>query len=260
MKDKIDLHTHTYYSDGTLSPTEVVKWGKRMELDQLAITDHDGVDGIREALIAGEALDMVVIPGIEFSAQEVDGVSMHILGYHIDISNKELVERLEDIRERRRQRNEKLFRALSDLGYPLDPEDLVKTGNTDYIGKPDFARALMKKGYIEEFWEAFEEGRFLMSEEIKKIKKHKITAEEAVGLIKGAGGIPVLAHPMKIEGLRGEYFGALDNLISRLKGYGLKGLECFYPEHGEEDTMKLVSLAEKYKLHITKGSDFHGNK
>ena len=260
MDNKIDLHTHTYYSDGILSPTEVVKWAKNQKLDQLAITDHDGIDGIREAMIAGEALELTVIPGIEFSAEEPGGITMHILGYHIDIGNQELKNRLEDIRQKRKDRNEKLLIALVDLGYPLDPEDFVKNGNADYLGKPDFARALMKKGYIEEFSEAFEDGRFLMSEEIRAIRKVKISAEEAIQLILGAGGLPVLAHPMKVFGLHGDYFDALDNLIGLLKGYGLKGLECFYPEHDEAETMKLVELAEKYKLHITKGTDFHGHK
>ena len=103
-------------------------------------------------------------------------------------------------------------------------------------------------------------GQFLMSEKVRKIKKEKISAEEAIELIYGAGGIAVLAHPMKVTGLSGEYFKALENLIIKLKDYGLKGMECFYPEHSEEETMKLVNLAEKYKLHVTKGSDYHGPK
>lgn len=258
MEKKIDLHTHTYYSDGTSSPTEVVKWAKKGNLDQLAITDHDGTEGIKEALIAGDALEIQVIPGIEFSVDEPDGSEMHILGYYIDISNEELKKRLTDIKDNRKERNVKLLAALADLGYPLDPEDLQKKGDVDYIGKPDFARALINKGYINEFSEAFEEGRFLKSEEIRKIKKEKITAKEAIELIIGAGGLAVLAHPMKVFGLEGDYFEALDKLVSILKDYGLSGMECFYPEHNEEETMKLVDIAEKYKLHITRGTDYHG--
>lgn len=260
MESKIDMHVHTYYSDGTLSPTEIVKWGKKEKLDQMAITDHDGIEGIHEALIAGEALDMNVIPGIEFSVDEPDGVSMHLLGYYIDISNKELKKKLDYVKQKRKERNDKLMKALSDLGYPLDYEDIIKRGGNDYIGKPDFARALIYKGYVTEFSEAFEDGRFLMSEEIKRIKKEKISAKEAIELIIEAGGIAVLAHPMKVFGLKGDYFEALESLIVRLKDYGLKGLECFYPGHSDEETMKLVNIAEKYKLHITKGSDYHGPK
>ena len=260
MEKKIDLHTHTYYSDGTSSPTEVVKWAKKGNLDQVAITDHDGTEGIQEALIAGEALEIEVIPGIEFSVDEPDGSEMHILGYYIDRSNDELAKRLAHIKEKRKERNGKLMAALADLGFPLDPEDLQKKGNVDYVGKPDFARALINKGYINEFSEAFEEGRFLKSEEIRQIKKEKITAKEAIELIAGAGGIPVLAHPMKVFGLEGDHFEALDKLVGILKEYGLKGMECYYPEHSEEETLKLVEIAEKYKLHITRGTDYHGPK
>jgi len=260
MEKKIDLHTHTYYSDGTTSPTEVVKWAKKRNLEQLSITDHDGTEGIKEALIAGEALEIEVIPGIEFSVGEPDGTEMHILGYYIDISNEELMKRLKDIKKKRQERNGKLLVALRDLGFPLDPEDLHKKGDADYLGKPDFARALINKGYISEFSEAFEEGRFLKSEEVRKIKKEKISAKEAIELIAGAGGMAVLAHPMKVFGLVGEYFAALDKLVCILKDYGLKGMECFYPEHSEEETMKLVNMAEKYKLHMTRGTDYHGPK
>ncbi|MBK5263235.1 MAG: PHP domain-containing protein [Peptostreptococcaceae bacterium] len=260
MESNIDLHVHTYYSDGTLSPTEIIKWAKKTKLDQVSITDHDGVEGVQEALIAGEALEIVVIPGIELSADESNGIGMHILGYRIDIHNKELNNKLEYIKQKRKERNDKVITVLSDLGYPLFYEDMKKRGNGKYIGKPDFARGLINKGYITKFSEAFEMGQFLMSEKVRKIKKEKISAEEAIELIYGAGGIAVLAHPMKVTGLSGEYFKALENLIIKLKDYGLKGMECFYPEHSEEETMKLVNLAEKYKLHVTKGSDYHGPK
>jgi len=260
MESKVDLHVHTYYSDGTLSPTEIIKWAKKSKLDQIAITDHDGIEGIQEALIAGEALEILVIPGIEFSVDESNGIGMHMLGYRIDILNKDLNNRLEYIKQKRKERNDKLMDALSELGYPLAYDDMKKRGKGDYIGKPDFARGLINKGYIAKFSEAFEEGQFLMSENVRKIKKEKLSAKEAIELIYGAGGIAVLAHPMKVTGLSGEHFKDLETLIIKLKGYGLKGMECFYPEHSEEETMKLVNLAEKYKLHITKGSDYHGPK
>lgn len=260
MESKIDLHVHSYYSDGTLSPTELIKWAKKSKLDQVAITDHDGVEGIREALIAGEALEIVVIPGIELSVEEANGIGLHLLGYHIDILNKDLNNKLEYIKEKRKERNDKLMKLLSDSGYPLVYEDMKKKGPGAYIGKPDFARGLINKKYIGKYSEAFDMGQFLMSEKAKKIKKENMSAKQAIDLINGAGGIAVLAHPMKVTGLRGEYFEELEKLIVKLKGYGLKGMECFYPEHSEEETMILVNLAEKYKLHITKGSDYHGPK
>lgn len=266
MNNKVDYHLHTYYSDGSLSPVEVVKRAKDLEYSEIAITDHDGIDGVREAQIAGEALEVRVISGIELAAAypwgEGQQLDLHILGYRFDIKNKELNRELEQIRENRRVRNEKLLAVLKDMGIELSEEDLTFEENQDYIGKPLIARAMAKRGYIKEPKEAFEPGRFLESPEAKAVKKEKISAERAFELIRGAGGVPVLAHPMKIKGLgqRGteEFYDNLDQLLRALKKAGLKGLECFHPSHQEQDSLRLVSLSEKYHLHITEGSDYHG--
>lgn len=267
MNSNVDYHLHTYYSDGSMSPTEIVKRAKKMEYIEIAITDHDGIDGVKEAQIAGKALDINVMSGIELSAKYEseefpEEISLHILGYRIDIKNKELLAALADIREKRKERNEKLLRALADMGYELHDEDLYFSDEQDYLGKPLIARALVKKGFINHAKEAFEEGKFLEAPEIKKIRKEKISFEEAIKLIKGAGGIPVLAHPMKIRGIgeRGssEFFGNLDKILRKLKIAGLSGLECYHSDHTEEEALKMVEYAEKYHLHITQGSDYHG--
>lgn len=262
---RVDLHTHSFYSDGTLSPEELMDWAASRQLDQIALTDHDGIGGIPEARDAAVKRGIDFIPGIEFSAEDEDGSAMHILGYHINCENKELNQALLGIRENRRERNDHLLRGLKEMGYPLEWADFDKKGDRNYLGKPDFARAMLKKGYIREFGEAFEPGKLLGSSEIRKIRKKKIQAREAIRLILEAGGIPVLAHPMKVSGLKaGEslekqgYMAALEKLVIRLKSYGLKGLECLYPEHTPEETAALIGLAEKYKLHITSGSDYHG--
>lgn len=268
---RIDLHTHSFYSDGTLSPEELMDWAVSQQLDQIALTDHDGIGGIPEARDAAMKRGIDFIPGIEFSAEDEDGITMHILGYHIDWENKELNQAIFEIRENRRERNDRLFQGLKEMGYPLEWEDFDKKGDRNYLGKPDFARAMQKKGYIREFREAFEPGKMLGSPEIRKIRKKKIKAREAIRLIQDAGGIPVLAHPMKVSGLKTEealetqeymealgYMEALEKLVIKLKSYGLKGLECLYPEHTPEETEALIGLAEKYKLHITSGSDYHG--
>lgn len=262
---RVDLHTHSFYSDGTLSPEELMDWAVSQQLDQISLTDHDGIGGLPEAREAAMKRGIDFIPGIEFSAEDEDGSTMHILGYHIDGENKELNQAIFEIRENRRERNDRLFQGLKEMGYPLEWEDFDKKGDRNYLGKPDFARAMLKKGYIREFREAFEPGKLLGSPEIRKIRKKKIKAREAIRLILDAGGIPVLAHPMKVSGLKigetvetQEYMEALEKLVIKLKSYGLKGLECLYPEHTPEETEALIGIAEKYKLHITSGSDYHG--
>lgn len=261
MEHLVDYHNHTYFSDGVDSPTEVVKRAKKKGLHTISITDHDGVDGIREAMIAGEALDVRVIPGIELSAKTQSGGDIHILGYYIDPENPQLTEAIKDIREKREERNRKLLTALAEEGYPLSMEDLVTRKGQTFIGKPIFARAMVRKGYIDEPQQAFDE--IFSRPALKAIKKKKLSMEEAVWVIRQAGGIPVLAHPMLVEkiGERGsaEFYKNLDRIVRELRKEGLKGLECFYPDHTEEETMKMIDLAEKYHLHITTGSDYHGD-
>lgn len=261
MEYLVDYHNHTYYSDGTDSPAEVVERAKKKGLHTIAITDHDGVDGIEEALAAGETLGVRVIPGIEISAKAVNGENVHILGYHIDPKNSELAEAVREIREKREERNEKLLAALVEEGFDLSIEDLVTRPGQNFIGKPNFARAMVRKGYIETPDQAFAE--IFAKPELRKIKKKKLPVAEAIRLIKGAGGIPVLAHPMEVDkiGRRGspEFYENLDHLLSVLCKEGLEGLECIYPDHTEEETLKAIELAEKYHLHITVGSDYHGD-
>ena len=268
MKYKVDYHVHSYYSDGTMKPTDLVRKYKDDEYDMIAITDHDGIDGLMEAKIAGEALQIQVIPGIELSTAYEDfhgeALELHMLGYNIDSENPDLVKRLEAIKQERKVRNEKLLKVINDMGYELSYEDLLQRPGQTYIGKPNFARGLVKKGYISLPKEAFEEGRFLESPEAKKIKKVKISTIEAMDLIKGAGGISVLAHPMEIKGLgevgSDEFFDNLDLLVRELKKNGLKGMEVFHPSANHEDSLKLADIAGKYHLHMTEGSDFHGDE
>ena len=162
-----DLHLHTYYSDGTLSPEEVVKRAADKGIRTIAITDHDGLKGISEALNAGEKYGVKVIPGIELSAKvykedftssnfiPTRDVFIHILGYDIDINNEELNQEIENIRQKRIERNMKLLAKLNYIGCELNVGDLFKCAQKDYIGKPNFALALMEKGYIKNPKEAF---------------------------------------------------------------------------------------------------------
>ena len=262
MALKMDLHIHSTYSDGTMTPVELVKKYHAEEYSVIALTDHDGVGGVKEAQIAGEALGINVMSGIEFGTKLPDGPELHILGYKLDVDDPELNARLADILRARTERNEKLLAVFRNMGYDIDWDDLRQRPGQTYIGKPNFALAFQKKGYIQSPSEAFAEGRFLESPEAKAVKKERITPQEAIRLIRGAGGIPVLAHPMKVRGIgeKGseEYFVNLAVILKELRKAGLGGLECFHPSASHEQALQLVDLAGKYHLHITQGTDYHG--
>ncbi|MFA7660121.1 MAG: PHP domain-containing protein, partial [Anaerovoracaceae bacterium] len=191
----IDMHLHTYYSDGTLSPTEVVQRAVDRGMKILAITDHDGFDGVSEALDAGKRLGVLVIPGIEFSAnmhgEEMneapqsyvgDIINMHILGYEIDTQNAQLSEAVEKIRRQRKERNEKLLAEFNRLGYGISEEDLRQRTGQEYAGKPNFALALVKRGYIKTTREASTPGHFLRHPNVRRIHREKIHVRQAISL------------------------------------------------------------------------------
>lgn len=259
---KVDFHIHTNYSDGEATPVEIVRRAKELDYDMISITDHDGVDGVREALIAGETAQIKVVPGIELATETEEGIGLHILGYHIDVDNPHLKAVLAALRERRENRNSKLVAVLNDLGYEITIEELLEKQPSGFIGKPVIARTLVEKGYISDYKEAFKEGRILGSKEAKAVKKEKLQAFQAIELIKEAGGMAVLAHPIQTRGIGAkdseEFYENIEIIIKRLKSQGLKGLECYHPDQNHRQTMRFVALAEKYHLHITRGSDFHG--
>ena len=271
----MDLHLHTYYSDGSISPEELVLRAKANGVTKIAITDHDGTRGIKEGLEAGARHGIEVIPGVELSAGTEEGEIIpgeraayaHILGYEIDPANEPLQAAIRDILQKRHERNVKILAALGEIGYPLTMEDCQMRPQQDYIGKPLMARALVKKGYISSPSEAFEPGKFLEHPDVKSNRRPKIPMKEAISLIRGAGGFAVLAHPLKTKWLgKEEYdengedirFKRLEILLDQLCEWGLEGMECHYSTHTPEEIEKLVAIAQRRGLKITAGSDFHG--
>ena len=257
-----DLHVHSNRSDGVLSIGDVVEEIKKQGTTIMAITDHDGVYGVKEAKkIAANIGGIKIIPGIEFSASGPRGEELHILGYFIDTDNPGLTQLIEDVRGARRERNVKLYEVLTEMGLHISEDDFSGIPNEGYVGKPLIARKLVEKGLLKNFSEAFKDGKFLDSKEIRGIKKRKASAEKIIRVIKEAGGLSVLAHPMKIKGIgtRGsqEFWSYLYNLARQLKDYGLGGLECFYPSHTQEEKEKILDIAETLDLFVTKGTDFH---
>ncbi len=257
----LDLHIHTTASDGTYTPEEIVQWALRKKLTTIAITDHDGVGGLPRALDEAKGENIKVIPGIELSTETKGGVELHILGYYIDMENPQLLRVCQRLRKARKERNQAYLLALKSMGMEITLGDMGVRCWDAYMGKPTFARAMVKRGYIQEKNQAFEE--IFCKEPLRSIRKKKLSCEEGIILILQAGGIPVLAHPGKTKGLgpKGSqrFFLAMEQIIKELKTYGLKGLECIYPKHTLQETLWFVSMARAQGLLMTQGSDFHGD-
>ncbi len=260
MDYKVDYHMHSYFSDGVLSPTDLVKRAKDLELQEIAVTDHETVAGVTEAQIAGKALDINVIPGIEIEGEYAPGVLLHILGYRFDIENAELTELLEEFTVYRNERNAKLLAKLEELGYTLEMSDLLPHPKQEYICRGVIARVLVRKGYFETRREVF--AKLFSKQELKDIKKRSIPVNRVINVLLAAGATVVWAHPMKTKGIgkRGseEFYANMEKILVDLKKMGLKGIECYHTNHSEEESLELVMLASKYHLHITNGSDYHG--
>lgn len=252
MKGKIDLHAHTTASDGTLTPAELVALAKKNGLQAVAITDHDTVDGVQEALAAGERIGMEVIPGVEIGVDFKR--EMHILGYFIDPQNSDLARSLALLREFRDQRNPRMVEKLREMGFEITMDEVIGEADGKVIGRPHFASVMIKKGYVSDFNEAFD--KYLGAGKAAYVKKDKMTPREGIKLITGAGGIPVLAHPKYLE-MQGDV--NLEELLRELITYGLKGIEVYYTTHTPEETERYRYLAGRLGLRLTGGSDFHGN-
>lgn len=246
-----DLHTHSTASDGQYSPSELAKLVKRRGAEAWALTDHDNVGGIEEAEAAGNKLGLRVIQGVELSAD--DYLNLHILGY--GFSAPAIQSWLDSLRGGRDERKYRIrdFLRTKGLEIPLDEVDEEAAGAP--IGRPHFAKVMLKHGMVSTRKEAFD--RYLDTPEFQEIEKgRKPPARTCVERLKAAGGKVSLAHPYQIV-LNGE---TLEELVKRLKGYGLDAIECFYPIHTPEQTAEYLRLAERHDLHVTGGSDFHGEK
>jgi predicted metal-dependent phosphoesterase TrpH len=249
---EIDLHVHTTASDGTMSPAEVVRYAKKKGLRAIAITDHDTVEGIAEGLKEGSNVGLEVIPGVELSVDFPKG-TMHLLGYYIDHTRAELLEKLRVVQRARAERNLQMIERLRGLGIEIDLSELKEAPEHAQIGRPHFAYTLVHKGYAQNIQDAFD--RYLRKGGPAYVEKFKFSPEEAMGFIIKAGGVTVLAHPFTLNRLQQK---DLEDVIAKLKAQGLDGIEIFYPEHSEGQVKIYRHLAQKYGLVMSGGSDFHG--
>jgi predicted metal-dependent phosphoesterase TrpH len=249
----IDLHLHTSASDGTLSPSELVRYAVKRGVQAIAITDHDTIDGNEEAIGEGHQVHLTVIPGVEISVDYSSG-SMHMLGYLFDNQNESLREKLKLLQKFRAERNPRIAEKLTRLGMPTPYEEVVQLSGGGQVGRPHFARFMIEKGYVRSEQEAFE--KYLKKGALAYEEKVRFSPSDAVALILGAQGVPVLAHPFTLNCKGPE---ELDHVVKGLVEAGLKGIEVFYPEHSEKETLEYQRLADRYGLIVTGGSDFHGN-
>ena len=248
-----DLHTHTTASDGQYTPAQLVELAKERGLSVLAVTDHDTIAGVDEAMEAGKTLGLRVIRGVELSAREHH--NFHILGYGFRDGDTELARLCEKFRAGRDERKYKIVEFLREKDVEIDLSEVETLAGGEVIARPHFAQVMVRRGYVSSNREAFD--RYLDTEEFRqRVKRFKADARTCVETIHAAGGRVSLAHPYQM----GLGDGELEALVKRLKDWGLDAIECWYPKYTPRQQEFYLRLAEKYHLHQTGGSDFHGEK
>ncbi|MBN2104950.1 PHP domain-containing protein [bacterium] len=244
----VDLHVHTYYSDGLLSPSKMVQMAKETGLSAVGICDHDTINGLEEAETAGQCYGIEVVPGIELSSQ-YKGRDLHILGYYFDLENLDLIDYIERFCAERYRRAAKMVGNLNQGGVHIRMDDVEDKAQGNSIGRPHIAEVLMEKGYVETFQEAFH--RYIGYGADSYVEKYKLQPVQAIQLVSKAKGISILAHPGPVIS---------DEIIIDLVKMGIDGIEVIHPNINQKRTRYLMDLAQTYGLLISGGSDCHGGR
>ena len=254
----IDLHIHSTASDGSLSPLEILNLAKDLNLGAIAITDHDTIDGAKDAISCGIPPSLKFLTGVEISAEPPPSFpfsgSLHILGYAVDLNDTFLSQTLSVLQESRKNRNPRILELLSNLGIELTLDELRNEAGDCQLGRPHIAQLMVAKGFVKSVNEAFK--KYLGNDKPAYVDKYRIDCARAIQIITNAGGIPVLAHPYLIP-MKNEKM--LEALIVTLKEMGLKGIESYYPEHPPDLIARYNEMADRYNLLTTGGTDFHGS-
>jgi len=245
---KVDLHIHSTASDGRFSPEEIVRKAVELGLEVIALADHDSVDGIGPALKAARKFPRLrIIPAVEVSTDVPDG-EVHVLGYFIDYTSRELAEELARFRSSRERRAQKMVAKLADLGVHIDWRRVQEIAGDGTMARPHVAQAMLEKGYITSIREAFD--KYIARDGPAYVEREKLTPVEAVALIVRTNGLPVMAHPFTVPDP--------EVLISEMEAAGLVGIEAYYNGYTAGEISRLVSLADQHGLIVTGGSDYHG--
>jgi len=247
LKRKVDLHSHTNYSDGFHSPEELVHKAKDAGIDILSITDHDSVNGIEEATKIGEKLGIEIIPGVEISS-DLRGAEVHILGYFVDIDNKELEHYLTFFREERVRRAARIVEKLNNLGFEITLDDVLEKAKNSAVGRPHIAQAMLEKEIVNTYFAAF--NKFIKNGGPAFERKVHLSPQSAFKIISDAGGLSFIAHPAHMP----------ENMIKELIDAGADGIEVIHPSHSRELTRFYRGIVNEYFLLESGGSDFHGGK
>ena len=243
----IDLHTHSTTSDGTLSPGALVRDAASIGLRTLALTDHDTIDGVPEAMAAGRETGVEIIPGVELGTS-VERREHHILGYFVDIDDTSFQAALVDLAARRMRRAETMIARLAGIGVTVPLAEVLREAGHGTVGRPHLARVLIRHGHATSVEDAFD--RYLKHGQPAYVPREPFLPEEAIALVRSAGGVPVLAHPLST--------GDPETAVARLRPAGLGGLEVYYGEYDDDTRHTLRLLADRVGLIPTGGSDFHG--
>ena len=254
----IDLHIHSTASDGSLTPSEILRQAQKLRLAAIAITDHDSLEGSKAARRTGIPSSLKFLTGVEISAAYPPffpgSGSFHILGYRIRLDDTILNQTLGRLRQARKNRNPQILERLDKLGFPLSIEEVRQAAGQGQIGRPHIAQAMMNKGFVQSIDEAFD--NYLGNHKPAYVDKYRIACAEAIRIILGADGIPVLAHPGL---LNSKNKSDLEALIVNLKAIGIQGIEAYYPKHTRPKMKDYLEIADRHNLLVTGGTDFHGD-
>lgn len=244
---KADLHMHSNYSDGKLTPVQLIDLSKKSGISIISITDHDNVNGLNEAVKYGKEKGVQVIPGVEISA-DLGEQEVHILGYFIDYKNKNILEFLSSSRKLRITRNQKIIEKLNVLGSGINFNSIIsKAGTNTSIGRPHIAMELNDEGFVKSYYDAFI--KYIGDGKPAYVRKPNPPVKDVIKLISESGGLSFIAHPGKL---------IRDELLLKLIEEGLDGIETIHPSHSKEDADYFNSVAAEYFLLTSGGSDFHG--
>src|SRR5438105_10837465 len=250
----IDLHIHSRFSDGTLSPADLFELGRQRGLEVMALTDHDTISGIPEARAAAALAGLELVPGVEFSAEH-DGVSVHVLAYWPDEEDPEFRAELVRLQESRLHRGERMVEKLQELGYPVSFERVKEIAAGRNIVRPHVAQALVEAGAIATEQEAYTDA-FIGDGGRAYVEKHALDPLDALALVKRVGGACVIAHPAMWRGQD----SVPDELIEKMSDGGLDGIEVDHPDQTPEQRAHYRELAGRLGLVVTGSTDYHGDR
>lgn len=250
----IDLHCHSYFSDGTFSPEEIVIKAKKRGLRAIALTDHDTIDGLETFQQAGQKYHIETITGIEFAAQynRFRKQEIHIVGLGFSLTAKALTEQTKKIVEARQIRNEKMIYALNQLGFDISYEQIKQNAGGNIITRAHFANVLVQKNIVKNTKDAFD--KYLSTDKPAYVQRQALSPALCIQTIQKSGGVAVLAHPT----LYHMDYNEIELLSQELKSYGLNAIETQYSSYSSEQSKKITALADKIGLLYSGGSDFHG--